>query len=300
MPPRVIPCFFAISHLNIPATFANPIAITSRATATMSSFGSSGRPAHVTSLSGKVQGLKFMQRANAATAAASPSSASSSPSTKKASPSTPAKDDSTTANTKTGDASSSSSKARGTTTTAKPRIVTLDGNEEHWGFAETPAFVSSSAVASAAEEEAPAQGWNQLLLASSSSSSSRRKGKETSRSTSAGDGNEAPTSAAGGRRKFGKFRAEKLLEEAEEEKRAAREAASGSKGKRRRQGGDDEGVLEPDFEFGESKARKVKGAESMRDRAKREGKGAGEKSKKARRSVGDEVSVCSEDGDQTR
>ncbi|CAO1616841.1 unnamed protein product [Parajaminaea phylloscopi] len=165
----------------------------------MSSFAGNSRPAHVTALSGKVNNLRFMQRANAAQA-----SHTGSPSVT---------DDARSKELGTGSSASSAQQASPRVTTEQitddtPKSLDPVRNEEHWTLAP-----KTSAAGRAAEHPlstAEPEGWNTWLVttSSSTSSTSRRRNHRLPREDETNaeeEGNGTSGSALMGRRSFGKF-----------------------------------------------------------------------------------------------
>lgn len=185
---------------------------------TMAAASSSSRPAK-TALSSKVQGLKFMQRAEARQAV-SDSPATNSSSAPKA-PNLP--------------------QAPQTDTR---KIITVDDNPEHWSFASTSSVDTNSDYSS--EQQV---GWNSWLLETGGDGSASAKTKAKKRK-SVGDDEVQTTHAhtSMGRRTFGTFAGEGENEEEEEED----DSASSTPHKKSRPRAPRRRSLEPDFEEGQS------------------------------------------------
>lgn len=253
--------------------------------AASSSFGGNARPAHVTSLSGKVQGLKFMQRAAAANGPTSPSSSSTTAANARASSSSKA--DASKGSTTADDAEPQTENRQGAA-----RFVVQDGNDEHWGFAGAS---STSAYDHGESADQPAaQGWNTWLLSRAAdedaakpvTSSRSMYGKAKQRAHTSNDddvgsvGFNAVPSV--GRRTFGKLKAstegvedgndnEQSDHESEEADESRASVRSSSSKKRRRQGS-----LEPDFDFeGQVRIRAPKSVKKNKDAVQSNARGTG-------------------------
>lgn len=185
-----------------------------------SSFAGNSQPSHVTTLSGKVNNLRFMQRANAQTQQqqqhdASPEiSSSSSPTISKA-----AKFDGALANKVVSNALQSLPlQVSGSLTTG------ADSNAEHWTLV-APSLSESSSVTLL--EPTNSEGWNSWLISRGESGfgglESRqrhrsRRGSESNTENINGKEEAFITSAATvGRRKFGNFASESADDEGDDE-----------------------------------------------------------------------------------
>lgn len=200
-----------------------------------------------------------MQRAaalNPTTEAATPSSPSATTTPARASTSTSTGDGSTK-----GDAKES-------------KIVFVDGNEEHWSFADP-----STSTATTAEPEGSSSsgsGWNSWLLQASASSS---KGKH--REGKGSHSESAPSTSNGlgpvGRRKFGTFEGEekKGSEGGGKKKDGASSSAEGAAGRdraeKKRPSTSREWSLEPDLDVDQD-AEHVKRADGKGERHEAESK----------------------------
>ncbi|CAO1638475.1 unnamed protein product [Sympodiomycopsis kandeliae] len=155
-----------------------------------SSSSSSSRPAK-TALSSKVQGLKFMQRAEARRGVSNSQNNNNASS---------AQDQESSNRQQKQDANKDSQSG------VSSSIVTLDDNPEHWSFASNAGPGEKTRKSSV--QEGGSQGWNSWLLdasSSSSSSSSRSKQSKAKKQRRDSSDEEEESVAPVGRRTFGTF-----------------------------------------------------------------------------------------------
>lgn len=219
--------------------------------ASPSSFKGNARPAHVTALSGKVNNLRFMQRANAAQQQQQQPAASPSSTTNNAAKAT-------------SDKTATSPVVHENRSAIEESIpsASVDGNDEHWSL--TPSGPSTSEHD---EDGAVAQGWNSWLLASSSRSDTTGSSGHAKRGTKRGeeedgdDGAGISSMAPLGKRTFGKFATDGQDAEDEDD-----DGAQGDSRRRRSRRSQRES-MSPEVEFdsqGQLKVRRQKQGESPR------------------------------------
>jgi hypothetical protein len=219
------------------------------------------------------------------------------PTTEAATPSSPS--GSTTAQATSARASTSTSKGDQSARSGakESKIVFVDGNEEHWSFADP-----STSTATTAEPEASSSsgsGWNSWLLQASSSSSKgkHREGKGLHSEFS------APSTSKGlgpvGRRKFGTFEGEEKKEsegggkKKDGDSSSAERATGRDKAEKKRPSTSREWSLEPDLDVDQD-TEHVKRAEGKGERREAETKSIRGNSGAARYHRGDQTGARQE------